>query len=116
MLRREIRPPYTPEEEHDNQQVYDHATRRNVRLVSRHPVRARVRCNQPGSDMRSMCDFDRWIEATASSVIAVTSRILREHFIKAHPSLNHEERETLIGRRVASIRDLPITAPRRALT
>lgn len=115
-MQREIRPAITPEEDHEAGQVYDHAMRRHVKLIARHPVKVRIRCNQMASDMHSICLFDKWIETTAVRAEADASRVLREHFIAAHPSLTSEDRETLIGRRVSTLRDLPIIAPRRALS
>lgn len=114
-MQREIRTPLTPQEDHEAGQVYDQAVRRHVKLVARHPVKARIRCNQIASDMHSMCQFETFIETTAIAVEAQASRVLREHFIHAHPSLTSEDRERLIGRRISTMRDLPILAPRRAL-
>lgn len=114
-MQREIRPPLTPKEYAESEQVYDHATRRHVKLVARHPVKIRVRCNQVASDMRSICDFDVWKETTAIAAEGVGARVLREHLRSAHPSLTSKDIEALVGRRITSLRDLPIVAPRRSL-
>ena len=115
MMRREIRPPLTPEESHEADQVYGHAIRRNVQLVARHPVKVRVRCNQVASDMRSVCDFESWIETTAIAAEGKAANVLRGHLRSAHPSLTSQDIESLVGRRITSLRDLPIVSPRRSL-
>ncbi len=114
-MQREIRAPMTPAEAHEAEQVYGHAVERHVTLVARHKVLVVARCNQIASDMHSMCDWRKSIETVAIEAEGRAANLLRAHLATAHPSLTPHDIESLVGRRITSLRDLPIVAPRRSL-
>lgn len=104
---REMILPWDRREVQESDEVYDQAVAQNVKLVARHHVKARVRCNQPvGTRDGAQCDFDRWIESPAIEVADRAVAILREHWFHAHPAFSVEQIDRLAARTWKMLRDI----------